>query len=396
MKIEYINNNPLDGIVYDFSKVRKLYKSLGCPKNVYNPCHIPYERAKWEIILSDRSRGKTTNILLFGMCLYWLYGTGICYIRNSERMITQGNIGRLFNTITNFGYVKKITGGEYNSIIYKSIKHEWFFVEYNEDGDIIKEDNTPFCIALSIDQNERYKSTLVTTNDFIIYDEFIERVYYPQMFISLIDLIKTIGRDRQSLVINAVSNTIDKFSPFMNEWGISDVIEDMEMGDTCVTSSPFGTQIFIEIVGEKVGFEKVKQTKVNQLYYGFKNPKLASVTGTATWAMYNYPHTPKDFKIIQRNHYIEYNDKLINLEICQTEDGVVFINVHPATQKYEDSVIYSLEFHTEPNYRYMKGFTAIDKYIWQDKFKKNLFTYSDNSVGSLVEKFSDNCEKGVR
>ena len=395
MKLEYINNNPLNGIVYDFDKINKLYKSLSCPKNVYNPCHIPFDKTKWNIIMSDRSRGKTTNILLWGMCLYWLYDIGMCYIRSSSGMITVGNVGRLFNTIKEWKYVEKITEGEYNDIIYKTNRHEWYLVRYNEDGDIEKEDIRPFCMALSTDQNEKYKSTLATTNDFIIYDEFIERVYSPSMFLSLVDLIKTIGRDRQSLIICALSNTIDKYSPFFQEWDISDVVEEMTMGERVVTSTTFGTPFFIEIIGEKIGKEKEKATVVNRLYYGFKNPKLASITGVATWAMYNYPHTPEKFKIIEKNHYISYNEKLINLEICESTDNRLFINCHFATKTYVDSVIYSADFSTDINHRYLLGHTKKDLWLWS-LYKKNLFTFANNSVGSLVEKYYDMCKKGLR
>lgn len=395
MKIDYINNNKLDGIQYDFDLVRKIYQKLKCPKKVYNPLHIPYDTCKWSIILSDRSRGKTTNILLFGLCLFWLYRNGICYIRNSKTMITQGNIGKLFNTIIEWGYIEKLTNGEYNSITYKSIKHEWYFVYYNEEGEIEKEDNIPCCMALSIDQNERYKSTLVTTYDFIIYDEFIERIYTPSLFINLIDLLKTIGRDRQSMIINALSNTVDLFSPFFSEFGISDNVESMLMGDRITALSPFGTKIYVEIIGEKTGIEKVKHTKVNQMYYGFKNPKLASVTGTATWSMFNYPHTPKDFTIISKNRYVYFMGKLINIEICDDKKGNIFINCHLANTTYDDSIIYSLDFNTDRNHRYKTGHTKIDKYIWE-KYERNLFTYANNSIGSLIDKYLVTCKNDKR
>lgn len=395
MKTEYINNNPLDGILYDFNLVRKAYKKLKCPSMVYSPIHIPYESAKWNVILSDRSRGKTTNILLFGMCIYKLYGTGICYIRNDKSMITQGNVGKLFNTIIEFKYVEKLTDGEYNSILYKSVKHEWVYVRYDDDGNIEKEDSKPFCIALSIDLNERYKSNLVTTNDFIIYDEFIERVYSPSMFISLVDLIKTIGRNRQSVIINALSNTIDLYSPYFSEWGIQDTVESMVMGDRIITHSPYGTQMFVEIVGEKIGNEKIKQTTVNKMYYGFKNPKLASITGSSTWAMYNYPHTPEHFRILKKNHYILFSEKLIQLELCESDNNTLFVNCHFATKTYDDSIIYTLEFYNDRKHRYKKGYTKIDSIIW-DKYEKNLFTYANNSVGSLVDKYVESCKKVMR
>jgi hypothetical protein len=83
--------------------------------------------------------------------------------------------------------------------------------------------------------------------------------------------------------------------------------------------------------------------------------------------------------------------KYINLEICQDENGQTFVNCHIATKIYDDSIIYTLDFHKELNYRYKKGHTKIDAFLW-DKYDKNLFTYANNSVGSLVEKYLESCK----
>ena len=393
MKIEYIDGDMRNGIDYDFNFLRKEYKKLKCPADVYNPCHIPFESAKWSVILSERARGKTTNLLLFGMLIYQHYGTGICYIRSSEQMIAPKVSKDLFSNIISWGYVEKITGGKYNNIAYKS--RRWYFTHVDEDGNIDAEDTAAFCLMLSIDNNEKYKSSLETKNDFIIFDEFIERYYYPQQFILLCDLIKTIGRSRKSLQIILSANTLDKASPYFSELGITEQIDNMTQGENVIATSLKGTKVYVEILGKRVPKADKKQQVLNRLYYGFENPKLASITGADTWAMYNYPHTPKDFKIIQKNHYLIFNDKLLNLEICQSEDNTIFINVHPASKTYEDSVIYSLDFSTNPCYRYMLGHTSIDKWLW-DKYNKNLFTYSDNSTGGLVEKYIEICKKGVR
>lgn len=393
MKIEYINGNPLDGINYDFNFLRNEYKRLKCPKDVYNPCHLPFESCKWFVTLSERARGKTTNLLLFGMLIWWHYGTGICYIRTSEQMIMPKASKDLFSNIISWGYVEKISKGKYNTIIYKS--RRWYFAHTDDDGNIVKQCEDAFCIMLSIDKNEQYKSVLETKNDFIIFDEFIERYYYPNQFVMFCDLLKTIGRSRLSLVVTLSANTIDKLSPYLSEMGISEKIETLEQGENAIVTTPKGTKVFVEILGKRTAKAGRKQSIINQLYYGFENPKLASITGESTWAMYNYPHTPTNFKIITRNHYVEYNDKLVQLEVCESEDGTIFVNCHLATNTYEDSVIYTLDFSTDRNYRYMLGVTDIDKYIW-NKYKQNMFTYADNSVGSLIEKFVEICRKGVK
>lgn len=391
MKVEYINDNPLDGVKYDFNFLRNEYKKLKCPKDVYNPCHLPLETCKWFITLSERARGKTTNLLLLGMLVWWYYGTGICYVRSSEQMITPKHSNDLFSNIISFGYVEKISHGKYNTIKYN--RRRWYFAHVNDDGEIDLQCDDAFCIMLSVDRNEYYKSVLETKNDFIIFDEFIERYYYPNQFVLFCDLLKTILRNRASGIICMSANTIDLVSPWFKELLINEKVETMNQGDSEIISTPKGTKVYVEILGKKIAKAKKKQNILNQLYFGFNNPKLASITGSDTWAMYNYPHTPDNFRILQRNHYISFNDKLINLEICGTDDDIIFVNCHFATKTYEDSVIYTLDFSTDQNYRYMFGFTIVDQFIWE-RYKKNLFTYSDNTVGSLVEKFVDSCKKG--
>lgn len=391
MRIEYINGNPLEGVMYDFNFLKNEYKKLKCPKDVYNPCQLPFESAKWFITLSERARGKTTNLLLFGMLIWWHYGTGICYVRSSEEMITPKFSKDLFSNIVSWHYIEKISNGKYNNVTYKS--RRWYFSHVNEDGetDIISPD--AFCIMLSVDKDEDYKSVLETKNDFIVFDEFIERYYYPQQFVMFCNLCKTILRERQSGIICLAANTIDKYSPWLKELMISEEVETLGQGDHKLLTTPKGTRVYVEILGKKTAKAGIKQALFNKLYYGFDNPKLVSITGSDTWAMFNYPHTPREFKIIQKNHYLMYNDKLINLEICESSEGTIFINCHLATKTYDDSVIYTIDFYTDQKrYRYRFGLTPVDKFIWS-KFDRNLFTYSDNSVGSLVEKYVDTCLK---
>ena len=73
-KIRYYDDNPNKGIIVDWKKVSNYYKQLNCPNNVYNPCKIPFEKAKYNVLLSERSTGKTTNELLIRMILYSMYG----------------------------------------------------------------------------------------------------------------------------------------------------------------------------------------------------------------------------------------------------------------------------------------------------------------------------------
>ena len=112
MKVEYYENDKKKGIKYDFPLIKKEFKKLKIPKEVYNPLSIPMEWSKFNVLLSPRSKGKTTNILLMGLIFNKLYGTVLQYIRSSYDMITPSKAGSLFSVIQQNGYIEKLTGGE--------------------------------------------------------------------------------------------------------------------------------------------------------------------------------------------------------------------------------------------------------------------------------------------
>lgn len=391
MKKEYIEGKEKYGLEYDYDLIRREYKKLRCPDEYYNPTHLPFERSKWFISMSERARGKTTNVLLLGMIFNKHYGTEIQYIRSREEMIAPKISHNLFGVITDNGYIEKITDGEYNTVVYKS--RRWYYAHYDdESGEITKQASRHLCSMLAIDKNEMYKSSYsAPLGDFIIFDEFIERFYYPQQFVMFLDLLSTIIRSRKSASIFLLSNTIDKNSPYFSEFEIRDAIDDLDQGEYKLVTTPKGTNVFVEIIGKRQPKASRHQKEINKLYYGFQNSKLASITGEAAWAVDTYPHTPKEFNIISKNHYLEFNTKLVNLEICYDEEHQRrFINCHYATNTYDDSVIYSLDFNLDKRYRYKLGTTKIDQYIWR-LYHQNLFTYSDNSVGSLIERYVELC-----
>jgi hypothetical protein len=70
-KVRYIDNDPNLGIDYDWELIAKEYKKLGVPPEYDITEIIPLgnEAIKWYILTSERSVGKTTNVLLVGMVM---------------------------------------------------------------------------------------------------------------------------------------------------------------------------------------------------------------------------------------------------------------------------------------------------------------------------------------
>ena len=397
MKLEYIDGESKNGIKYDWGLIREEYLKLDVPSMYYDPLKMPIPETKWNIIMSERSRGKTSEILLLGMVMNKLYGTHIQYLRSREEMIVKKNSEDLFTVIVREGYVEKLTNGQYNSIVYRS--RRWYYQKVDEDGNEIERSPEQFCTMLSIDRAEIYKSAYNSPlGDYIVFDEFIERAYYPDLFISLVDLIKTIARDRLSVIIVCLANTIDKNAIILKDLMITEAIEDMKQGDAKEIVTPKGTRIYVEIMAKVQKKAGKKRQKVNTEYYGFDNNRISGITGSDTWAVDSYPHTPKHFKILQKNHYLILNGKLINMEICQTippddkyeleyYEDQIFINLHPATKTYDDSVIYTLDADVyDSRKRFKFGMMDFDKWLW-GKYNQNLFTYADNTTGALVDKY---------
>lgn len=391
---KYIENKIENGVEYDFKEINKEFRKLKIPGDVYNPIYCPFEKAKWFVELSERSTGKTTNFLLYGMTMNKMYGTTIQYIRQKEMMIAPKNSKDIFKTILQYDYVEKITDGKYNSITYNS--RRWYYCKTDENGDIVETANEHFMFMLSIDNAEQYKSSYnAPLGDFIIFDEFIGKFYQTNEFVNFNDLVKTIIRDRQSPIIIMLANTIDKNSIYFNELEIYDKIQLMHQGENEIITSDKGTKIYVEIL-ESSQKKNKKRNKVNELFFGWKNPLINSITGD-DWSLSNYPHIPKNLnqKLFHVKHYIEFNNKLVRIDLVKDDTLGIYCCLHYATKLYDDSIIYTINDIKDSRYRFKFGFTDFDKKIWQ-LYVRNKFYYATNDIGTFIETYVKQAKQLVR
>lgn len=391
-KITYIDNNKEMGVEYDYKAIMKEIKRLHLyPKrsksDVWNPSHLPFNNAKWFVLMSLRSKGKTTNFLILGLIMNKLYGTVTQYIVQTEPLLAPKNTKGLYNVIVENDYISKITDGRWSSICLKA--RRWYYCNYDENGKISEMCESYVCIMSSVDKQESYKSVLnEPLGDLIIYDEFIRKYYMPNEFIEFTQLFSTIRRIRQSPIIIMLSNTVNLYSPYFNELEIADQVRNMQNGDKQLITSSGGTNVYVEIIDPALSQARIKSDK---MFFGFKNPLLGAITGSTTWAQRNFPHIIKDenTSILSYNHYISYNNKLVNLELAKTSVGLV-VFCHWGKELHDDSVVYTLNEIRRPLDRYKIGYTKLDKKIWT-LYKQNKFYYGTNDVGAFVESFINDC-----
>ena len=381
----------------DWQKIRKEYKKLKCPKEVWNPLTLPLGECGYYIVLSDRSRGKTTNALLLGMVMNKIDGSKIEYVRQRREQIMPKFILSLFSTIIQYGYVEKITNGEYNTIRNKS--RRGYYAHVNENGEMDRIATEPFIHFAGIDECMDLKSTYNSPDsNIIIFDEFISKIYYRDECIDFLDMVSTYFRMRTNGVVMLLANTIDKNSPYFDELSLRDTIDKMHMGENEIVTTSLGTKIYLEILGTVANSQK---RLVNKWFFGFKNPKLASITGTESWALPEFQHIPKNSKteIIRRGIFIYHAGKYVALDIVLNDKIGYCVYAHPATIIHEDSIIYTSGNIPDVRYKYRFGdmtFDKLSKLIWGKMYNRNLFFFSDNSTGALVESYVSLCKKLIK
>lgn len=374
-------------MIQKYKEAIKLYRSLKLPKNVLNVETelLPYEQA-WNIILGIRGTGKTTQLLIWGMCLYVKYGIQIQYIRQRETQIAPKNIDSLCNVIIANGYIEKITHGRYNSCIYHWRK--WYFCKRDQSGKVTEKTDDPFMSCLAIELSEDYKSSYnAPTGDYIIVDEFLsKRGYIPDEFIKLNHLLSTIIRLRDTAHIYLSGNLVDRYSAYFDELQLNDIVEEIKFGDH-ITLSSNDTKLHIYCQPRP---EDRKREIVNTKYFGWKSQELTAITGLkGLWALKLYPKPPKGpFELLSKA-YIYKNGKYLARELRRSDD-MLYVFCYLDSEGYDPAIhtLYSCSSDAgySPRVRYGLGYTQTDKMIEKLIDEKRVY-YADNTAGAMLDAY---------
>lgn len=389
--IQYYENKVTRGPIYDWGAVFADYNRLGVPEGLYDPTKTPMEKCRWNAIISIRSRGKTTAWLLIGMIVNRKYGCQVSYIRETEEMLAPVNSRELFDTINKYEggrYILDITGGEYNYIHVKDRRA--YFAHLDENGEMDRKETEPWLYMISIDRNFYYKSSLnLPEGNLILFDEFISNKYAENEFVFLCDILKTIIRKRYTPRIILLANNIDFTTPYFRELEVSIEVKKMQMGDSKICYSSGGTPVYVELdkVPEK---EKKSQGIFNRLFFGFKNPKLVSITGEGVnaWAIDIYPHITheEDEELLDQRLYIDVTEEYLQVEFVEKPTLGLVANIHPANEPKRDSVILTTDEITDNRQDFAFGKSAIATALWK-LYTVNRCFYSDNETGARFKQY---------
>lgn len=356
----------------------------------YSLKNILEKKARYNVIFGERSNGKTYAVLEYGLKKYVENGEELAIVRRWKEDFRGKRGQTMFNSLVENGVVKELTGGKYDSVYYYSGK--WYLATFDEKLQKLVPAPNPFAYGFALSEMEHDKSTSYPNVTTICFDEFLTRQYYlPDEFVTFMNVVSTIVRLRNDVVIFMLGNTVNKYCPYFKEMGLTH-ITDMRKGNIDIyTYGDSGLTVAVEYADSP---NKIFG-KPSDVYFAFDNPKLEMITGGA-WEIAIYPHLPFKYKTheIAFIYFIEFDGELLQCEVVESND-CAFTYIHRKTtplKNPESDIIYSMEYSPLPNHfrNIRKPRTKVEQKISEFFLREKIF-YQDNEVGEIVRNYLQYC-----
>lgn len=347
--------------------------------------------AHYRIIFGERSNGKTYAVKERILENYAKDRSQGALIRRWYDDF-KGNRGQtMFEDMITSGVVERLFGEEYNTIIYRS--RQWFLA-LREKNEIVAVSETPFCYGFALTGMEHDKSTSYPNIRTVLFDEFITRSFYlPDEFVIFVNVLSTIIRVRDDVVIYMCGNTVNKYlCPYFTEMGLSNV---KKMEQNTIDVYKYG-ESNLTVAVEYCGTSQ-RNSKPSDVYFAFNNPKLEMIK-TGAWELSIYPHCPCKYlpKDVVFSYFLEFEETLLQCDIVSHET-FAFTFIHRKTTPIKDEnkdIIYRPIFTPQPNIHrnIIAGNSAFDRKAYSFFINRQVY-YQDNEVGEIVRSYLMFCKQ---
>lgn len=357
----------------------------------YRLDNILSHNADYNMIYGERSNGKTTAVLEYGLDDYIQsgYRNQLAIVRRWEEDFKGKNGQQMFESVVHLGWVEQKTKGKYNAIYYYS--QRWYLCKYDDFGEKILQEEEPFALGFSITSEEHYKSTSYPNIKTILFDEFITRKYYlPEEFVKFQNLLSTIIRLRTDVKIFMCGNTINKFCPYFAEMGLTGVKKQQRGTIDVYTYGESDLRVAVEYS------DFPSKKKASNKYFAFNNPKLEMITNGG-WEIDIYPHLPVKYKpkdVVYFFYIVFDGEKLQGNIICVEDETFLYFHRKTTPIKEDNTqIVYQQQTDFRRNYRVsiLKPYSKVDKYIAELLLRKKAF-YQDNEVGEIMNNYVKWCK----
>lgn len=348
----------------------------------YDRTAIDETGAAYRMIIGQRSNGKTFSVLKTILQDYLRKKKRAAYIRRYQEEIQPKNIQLLFDQQALRDLIIEESQGNYNGTFYRA--NCFYLAYYDEDGKIRSKDTVPFCITRAVNTWQTTKGQDAGEINLICYDEFMTRDgYLRDEFICFCNLLSSLVRDRDDVVIYMLANTVNKYCPYFTEMGLGDVSK-IPQGDLRVYN--FGNSE-LRVAVEYCSPVKATQKVANKLF-AFDNPQLEMVKN-GKWEIKNYPRAPykitEEMKLLR--FYILFNEQMIAGTVVKNRtDLFLFFNRQTKDIQIDNlTPFYSNNFSSSLcHVKFITDCPTQAHLLIRDLIKKNSMCFADNEVGEVV------------
>lgn len=361
----------------------------------YNPSAILSKHATYNVIFGERGNGKTYSILKLGLKNFCSNREQMAIVRRWKEDIRGRRAQDIFSALNENNEIYRLSNGEFTGITYFSGK--FYACTYDENNKPVYNMETD-CIAtaFALSDNEHNKSISYPKITTILFDEFITGSsggYFPDEFVSFMNTVSTIIRQRTNVTIFMLGNTVNRYCPYFNEMGLKHVKEQKQGTIDVYTYGESKLKVAVEYCSS------LKKQKKNNFYFAFDNPKLEMITSGA-WELDIYPHLPKEAKYRPKDvvftYFIIFDGSVYQCEIVEIKN-TMFTYIHEKTTPLKDTendLIYTLDHNIRLNYvrNIMKAQNKLQERI-QWFYKTDRVFYQDNSVGDAISNYLKVCRR---
>ena len=223
---------------------------------------VPYR-----LILGERSNGKTYSVKKRCIEKFKNYKEKFLYVRKRSDSISRKEMKKLFADI-NDDFVM-----DWLSDFVKYTTDSGFYIE-NDSGE-----RSILGYAISVEDYESKKGIPYNDITTIFFDEFIEkRGDIDDEVGKFLNLVSTVRRKRDNVEVFMVANTITRFSPYFEEFGID--IKKLKRGECHYIKHENGAELAIEYCGSLNIQKGVKQ---QDRYFGFDHSPASQMIMYGEW-----------------------------------------------------------------------------------------------------------------
>lgn len=335
----------------------------------YNMDEIDKIGARINLIYGERSNGKSYQVKhKKAVEKYIKTGKRFILMRRLKEEITSEKIEQYFQDVD----VSKLTNGKFNCItLYR--KSLFFSVYDNETGKTKRFDKIGYVVALSTEQNYAGASYLDVED--IIFEEFMSRTdYLSNESNKLMNFYATVDRKRLTTRLWLVGNTISRVCPYINDWGLHQIISSQKQGTIVVKEIP---DVIEENPPIKIAIEYCMSTGTTSGTIGTN----AQMINTGAWETRPQPHLPKsynDYKVLYRFGFQYKSFKFLSEYLVdkETKQNPIWF-IYPYYKKFSNKIIVFSDIIKVSKY-WQRDIYNIS--IKNDKLRSLFLTFKENKI----------------